>query len=191
MREYLPLTRDDRNRLIGEGTGFVGARLDSVRYHYLPHVDEAEYAGGENGFDDDLVAVELSFGESGRKTLTWATLGVHEGLSLLEDSDYDGVSVGTVDVTSRAGWREHVGLRIDSVAASWHVSDESYPESIWSLRLGFAESSVVIALGGLNPELDYIPDELVVIFAEDLARRFRPPYVKASSWGEPIDPSER
>lgn len=81
----------------------------------------------------------------------------------------------------RDAWREYIGDRIISVAASWQVSGEDCPESLWAVRLSFAGGSIVIALGTAYPHLDYQPDELVVVFDMSLARSYKPMHVSDSS----------
>lgn len=186
MIEYSTLTKKDFARLVEPGAGIIGARLEAVRYFYLPQIDSHEYEGSEAGVDSDLMAVELDFGSSGRRTITWATLGECEGLSLLEDDGYSDVANGSLDASSRPGWHEQIGQAVESVAASWQDSGDDCDDSVWALRFGFSSASVVVALGGANPEIDYFADELVAIFQADRAQRYRPSHVDTSAWGEPV-----
>lgn len=179
-----PVTRADCAAL----ASLKGARLSGVTYHYLPPVDGTYYAGGEMGVDCDLAAVELGFGDSGITAITWAMDGELEGLGILSGESYSGVGTEVLDAADREAWREHIGERIISVAGSWQISGEDCPESLWSVRIGFAAGSIVIALGAA-PDMDYMPNELVVVFDMSLARSYKPRHVSDSSWGAPIEPT--
>jgi hypothetical protein len=162
------------------------ARLSGVAYHYLPPADGAYYAGGEEGVDTDLAAVVLHLGDRGTTTITWAMSGEIEGLAILEGESYSGIGLEILDAADRDAWRQHIGCRITSIAASWQISGEDCPESLWALRISFAAGSIVIALG-TAPTLDYMPNELVVVFDMSLARSYKPSHVTDSSWGAPIE----
>jgi hypothetical protein len=114
--------------------------------------------------------------------------GELEGLAILGGEPYSGIGTEILDAADREAWRQHIGNRITSIAASWQFSGENCPESLWSLRISFASGSIVIALG-TAPVLDYMPNELVVVFDMSLARSFRPRHVSDSSWGAPIEPT--
>jgi hypothetical protein len=163
-----------------------GARLSGVTYHYLPPPDESGYSGGQTGVDCDLAAVELDLGERGTTTITWAMSGPFEGLAILTGESYAGVATETLDAADRDAWRDFIGSMITSVAASWQISDAKNPESLWAARINFAAGSIVIALGEATPDIDYMPDELVVIFDMALARSYKPHHVNESAWGTPI-----
>lgn len=177
-----PVTRADLVAL----ASLKHARLSGVTYHYLPPVDGTCYAGGEKGVDCDLAAVDLHLGDRGTTSITWAMAGELEGLAILKGESYSGTGTEVLDASDRHGWREHVGERITSVAASWQISGEQCPESLWSVRISFATSSIVIALG-TAPDMDYMPNELVVVFDMSLARSYKPKHVSDSSWGAPIE----
>ncbi|KAA3607479.1 MAG: hypothetical protein DWQ01_14920 [Planctomycetota bacterium] len=179
-----PFTRADCARL----ASLKDARLSGVTYHYLPPVDGMYYTGSEKGVDCDLAAVDLDLGDRGTTAITWAMTGELEGLGILEGESYSGIASEVLDAADRKAWREHIGNRITSVAASWQISGEDCPESLWSIRLNFASGSIVIALGKA-PDLDYMPDELVVVFDKSLARSYKPIHVSDSSWGAPIEPT--
>jgi GNAT superfamily N-acetyltransferase len=179
-----PITRADCATL----ASLKDARLSGVTYHYLPPADGTYYAGGEEGVDCDLAAVDLHLGDRGTMAITWAMAGELEGLAILERESYSGIGTEVLDAAEREAWREHIGARITSVGASWHISGESCPESLWALRLSFAVGSIVIALGTTYPRLDYMPDELVVVFDLSIARSYKPRHVSDSSWGAPIEP---
>jgi len=183
--EPTPITRADCAALVS----LKDARLSGVTYHYLPPSDGMYYAGGETGVDHMLAAVDLHLGDSGMVAITWAMAGELEGLAILNGESYSGIGTEVLDAADREAWREHIGKRITSVAASWQISGENCPESLWAMRLSFAVGSIVIALGTAYPRLAYQPDELVVVFDMPLARSYRPRHVSDSSWGAPIEPT--
>jgi hypothetical protein len=179
-----PVTQADAAAL----SALIGAQLEGVTYHYLPPADGPSYAGDGDGSDGDLTAVVLDFSNRGRTTITWAMLGELEGLAILdEDEPYSGLADGVVDASHREAWGGHIGDSVISVGAAWQVSGDDCPESLWAVRLGFSTRSIVIALGIADPDLVYLPDELVVIFDQSLAASYRPRHVRDSSLGRPIE----
>ncbi|HWH96613.1 MAG TPA: hypothetical protein VNT03_22310, partial [Baekduia sp.] len=135
----------------------------------------------------DVSAVVLDLGDRGRRTITWAMAGELEGLSILGDeASYSGLADETLDASNREAWRGSVGEAITSVAAAWQVSEDGSPETLWAIRLDFSAVSVVIALGTADHDIEYMPDELVVVFDAALARAYRPPHVSESAWGQAL-----
>lgn len=177
-----PITRAECAAL----ASLKGARLSGVKYHYLSPADGAYYDGGEEGVDCDIAAVVLDLGERGTTSITWAMAGELEGLAILEGESYSGMGSEVLDAAGREAWRYHIGRSVTSVAASWQFSGAGCPESLWAVRINFAGDSVVIALG-TAPDMDYMPDELVVVFDAAIARSYKPAHVNDSSWGSPID----
>ena len=179
-----PITRVDADVLTSV---FVGAQLGVVTYRYLPPADASGYVGGGEGLDADLAAVVLDLGNRGRGTITWAMDSDLHGISVLGDDSYTDLAAGFVEATSRGAWRGHVGDTITSVGAAWQVSGDRCPESLWALRLDFSAGSVVLALGTDYPEIDYAPDELVVVFDPVIAHAYQPRHVNGSAWGERLE----
>lgn len=184
-----PVTRAGAGALASATTGIVGAHLRAVNYHYLPPVDGSGYAGGGDGVDADLVAVVLDLGDRGHRTITWAMDGELEGISILgDDASYSDLVAKSVEASNRQAWRDHIGGIITTVGAAWQISGDGCPESLWAMRLDLSAGSIVVALGTAYPEIDYMPDELVVVFDPVLAHAFRPPHVSDSAWGRTIEP---
>lgn len=186
MNRPTPITRADSAAL----ACLVGAQLVGVTYRYLPQADGPSYSGGGDGFDADLAAVVLDFADRSRRIVTWAMLGEFEGLAILSDAaSYSGAADEILEANDREAWRVHHGDTIMSVGAAWHVTGDDCPESLWAVRLDFSVGSIVIALGTADPNLDYMPDELVVVFDNALADSYRPRHVSESSWGNRIEPA--
>jgi hypothetical protein len=183
-----PVTRADVGALASATMGLVGAHLKAVSYRYLPPAGGSAYAGGGDGVDADLAAVVLDLGDRGRRTITWAMEGELHGISILgDDESYSDLVAKSVDASGREAWQDHIGGAIKSIGAAWQVSGEGCPESLWAMRLDLATGSIVVALGTDYPEIDYMPDELVVVFDPELAPAYRPPHVSESAWGRTIE----
>ena len=91
-------------------------------------------------------------------------------------------------MTAAAGaepWRSVIGRPLTDVATVWHQPGESPDRYLWSVRLCFADDkSVVLALGAPRAgDLEYMPDELLVIKDPHLARMFRIPGATQPAWG--------
>jgi hypothetical protein len=134
-----------------------------------------------------MAAVDLDFGKRGTTAITWAMAGELQGLAILPGESYAGIATEILDAADREAWRDLVGHKITSVAASWHISGADCPESIWAIRISFAVGSIVIALGAACPDIKYMPDELVVVFDMSLARSYKPHHGSESAWGGPIE----
>ncbi len=184
MNAIKPLTRAVAEAPKSVVADFVEARLSSVTYHYLPSAAGPAFAGGNEGVDSDVTAVVLDLGERGHRTVTWAMNGELEGLSILgDDVSYEGQADQVIGVDKRQAWIGAIGERIESVGVAWQISGDGCPETLWAMRLDFPSRSVVIALGTADEEVDYMPDELVIVFDSELARAYRPPHVSESAWG--------
>lgn len=182
-----PVIRTDAGTLASVATEMAGARLRSVTYHHLPPAHTSEYAGGGDGVDADVTAVVLDLGEHGRRTITWAMAGEVEGIAILgRDVPYSGLADKVIEASDREAWRDRIGDTITSVGAAWQVSGDGCPESLWAVRLDFLAGSVVVALGTVGDGIEYMPDELVVVFDARLAAAYRPRQASDSSWGRPI-----
>ena len=179
-----PMEKPQFDSIASGENGIVGSHLSAVRYHYLPAADEAGYPGAGEGVDSDISAVVLEFGDRGRRTITWAMQREVQGLSILgNEVAYAGLADETVQATDREAWRSHVGERVAWLGTAWHVSADGCPETLWALRLDFSAGSVVLALGSSNPAVEYMPDELVVLFDRKLAQTYRPRHAADSAWG--------
>lgn len=163
-----------------------GKTLTSVTYFYLPPDDKDEYLGGLEGVDFMLTAIRLDFGLDGYLMITWSTPGYVEGLSVVNDKPYPGGSYLVLDASKRAAWSRHIGTKVAAIGASWQTMWTNGIKTLWALRLDFGGESVVVALGKANPVLSYIPDEIVVVYDENIARSYRISEAKFSAWGEAI-----
>jgi hypothetical protein len=165
----------------------LGKPIAAISYHYLFPAGGKQYAGGEQGLDSDLAAVVLDLGSHGTVLITWAMIGEWQGLVIIPRASYPELG-GTevLNASSREGWRELVGHEIVGIGASWQISGENCPESMWALRIDTTAGSIVIALGYAAPEVEYMPDELVVIIDPTIAHSYQPEHVDDSAWGSAL-----
>jgi hypothetical protein len=176
--------------IASSATGFVGARLGAVTHHYLAPADGCGYSGGGDGVDADIAAVVLDVADRGRRTMTWAMEGGLEEIAVLGDQESCSSRADTIAVASaREAWRDHIGSTITAIGAAWHVSGDACPESVWAIRLDFLSGSVVVALGAVNHAIEYMPDELVVLFDRARAEAYSPRHVTGSAWGKRVEPT--
>lgn len=137
------------------------------------------------------MGVELQMGPGVTVRIRWAMTNFNEAITLrrhTRHNESDGLKM--INVSDAAEWRLLLGEVITEAAATWHVPNEYATETVWSIRLAFGKvGSVVIALGECDYKtrrISYIPDSLVVIFDEVLAREYEPPASIGSSWGSLI-----
>lgn len=122
-------------------------------------------------------------------TISWERDYLVEGLAVLvEEAPVQMVDpdLSPVAVAEMEEWKPFIGRSMVGVAAGWHVSEESCPPSVWSLRFTNTEGrSLVVALGGCGHEggVRYHPDSLLVIFDEETARSYQTFASLGSAWG--------
>lgn len=124
--------------------------------------------------------------------LIWLMEGVKEGLALVLGEPIDlprGGPAKKLPATQFTEWQNRLG-EITTIGLAWHFPDEAAPQTIWSWRLGIRNgTNVTISLGEWKAgtgNLTYQPDNVVVIFQEDIARRYRIPASEEPAWGSPI-----
>jgi hypothetical protein len=164
----------------------AGKVLSGVEYFYLPSTESDEYECELNGIDCMLTAVRLDFGIDGFMLITWSTPGSIEGLSVAQGMPYPGNSYLVHDACKREAWCNHIGTKVVGLGASWQTLWMAALDTLWALRLDFESGSVVVVLGEVNPVLTYIPDEIVVVYDESMARSFRLSDASSSAWGEAL-----
>lgn len=181
--------RDDL-RLIDLANLLRGERLISARY-LLP----SGMGWGGGGDLDHVHEVDMGvelLTESGiRLELSWSTPGVGEGLVIAFGAVMDcseGQRLSSVDVSRDDQWSAILGYSVESVAIAFCFHDFTSSMRPWSFRLGLSgSSSVTIALGEIREgRLQYMPDNIVVIFDEATAQLYVVPNSPESAWGEVI-----
>jgi hypothetical protein len=168
----------------------VGKSLKRVRYAASEFAIPEVYSS-YTGFDIVLKGVELTT-SSEVVTVMWMMDGVREGLGFVLDPDeqfYEDENLHTLDMSNEPRWTSLLHQSVSSTGASWQISDENAPRSIWSFRINFRNGrSVAIALGEsneLSTGLIYQPDSVAVIFEEPIARRYRILASAEPAWGSP------
>jgi hypothetical protein len=189
-----PVTANDIESLRAWAAGLNSRRLVGVRYWYWP---DTEWPNGWSIDGVDEVAMEISFALDNGSTavIAWAMAGFDQGVGENQGLALRLVarpfkpregSLVPIEATELPQWAPLIGRKIVDVGAGWHVSDAGHPETVWSVKLTFDNSiSVVVALGELERgSLHYLPDYLVVIFDEDLARTYGQP--GRTAWGDRV-----
>lgn len=134
------------------------------------------------------MGIELTNSSGWRSQFRWVMDDVQEGLGIAEtpDDDHDVAPLSLLDVSAEREWAPLLRRPITHVALAWHRPAEDALEAVWSVRLGFDSDEVVIALGEAADDREticYMPDSIVVIFDEDVARSYEPLSSLGSSWG--------
>jgi hypothetical protein len=168
---------DDRNRIAAIMAAFDGGKVASVDY-VLP--TGARWPDGrrhDQVHEVDL-GVEIVLDSGLVVCISWAMAGAVEGLSLSVRAVGDTASptnlTQTIDATELQQWRSLVGRSLNLDGAAVHLPEEGDHVAVWSVRLSAGQSeSVVVALGEATEQgLAYLPDSLVVIFDEEIARSY-------------------
>jgi hypothetical protein len=113
--------------------------------------------------------------------------GAVEGLAVAVDSNSGqrlSDDVTRVDVGDLGEWQPFIGKPLAVSGIATHIPDGTNRATVWSLRIAAEASSFVIALGewtGTRPE--YLPDSIVAIFDEAVARAYVIPDNPVSAWG--------
>jgi hypothetical protein len=120
----------------------------------------------------------------------WAMAGANEGLyaGLLSQTkrDPDPALLRQLDVSELPQWKPFLTKPLMLRGMASHVPFETDRATVWSLRFETSDGAkVVIALGEWTETgLQYLPDGLVAIFDEAVARGFTIPDNPGSAWGE-------
>lgn len=170
---------------------FEGFTIERVQY-LAPRATQQESVTGGVGFDQAESGVQLT-GKDGRsRTIRWAQDGFDEELWIGEESKTEHHQLWSPDVRALevGTWSEvATGAVIDHVSVSWqHIGPSRF--SVWAVRLTMGGASVVVSLGERDFESgrpSYIPDCILVIFDEQVARSYEPRASSASAWGSSSD----
>ena len=186
--EPATLHRSDDPRLSAISAALVGERLVAARYAVPAGVSWEGYGGLEHVHEVDM-GVELVT-ESGLVLgLSWSTPGREEGLSLALDRAGECPSnelIDLVDVSGQSEWSRVLGRLVEVVGVSFHVHADDSSIRPWAFRIGASGgTSVTVALGEVSDNvLRYMPDNIVVIFDEAVAREYQIPSSSQAAWGE-------
>jgi hypothetical protein len=186
--EPATLNGSDDPRLTALSAMLVGERLVSASYCVPAGVRWENYGDMEYVHEVDM-GVELVT-ESGLVLgLSWSTPGREEGLSLGLDRRGECPSnelIDLVDVSRLSEWSAVLGRLIETVGVSFHVHADDSSTRPWAFRIGASGgSSVTVALGEVSHgALRYMPDNMLAIFDETIARDYQIPSSSQSAWGE-------
>jgi len=186
--EGLPiLFAEDQRRLNTIAGVLKGSEVSRITYA-IPAEGPWPSGRAQNNVHEIDDGVELLTPGDG-VVVRWAMSGRVEGLSveLLSEASYhpDHALIRRLDVSEFTQWQPFLGRPLFLRGIATHVPDGTDRATIWSLRFeSSGEAKVVIALGEwtrAGPE--YLPDTLVAIFDEAIARSFRIPDNPISAWG--------
>lgn len=141
-----------------------------------------------SGFEHAESGVVLIGADGQCRTIRWSQNGFDEGLWVGAGGPTDdGAWVPDVKSVGVLSWaRRGLGNGVVRVVPVWQeVGDSRY--SIWSIRLELTVGAVVVALGERSFETGrptYIPDCVLVIFDEEVARQYKPLANTCSAWAE-------
>jgi hypothetical protein len=132
------------------------------------------------------MGIELHWDRS-HSELKWIMAGEREGVAAVfdqTDADLRNDQVQPSPVPDESRWRKAIGAVVTGVGVSWHQPTGDIA-AIWSVRLEFSfDPSIVVALGEWRDgAVHYIPDQIVVIFDAEIARRYVIPAGEEPAWG--------
>lgn len=186
VQPWLALSGGGR-QLIDLRRSLVGLGLESARYVMPSEVGWPGYHRDAQIHEIDM-GLELVTSSGSVLAFSWAMRGIDEGLAIelrksVERPAVD-ADLARIDVSPLPEWRNVLGRSVEGTAVGWHVPNEGSASMPWSFRLDFGAANVVIALGEVvDWEVDYLPDSLVVIFDESVARSYCVTSESGSAWG--------
>jgi hypothetical protein len=140
------------------------------------------------GFDVSDVGVELRDDDGRPISAVWRMEGFIEGLAFgpgTAEEEHGLYPLAATDVSREREWEARLGRPVVDVRTAWHIPNEGCPEAVWGVQLVFDGGlQVMLALGqpGGRGDVEYQPDEVVVIFDSDLARGYRVPASTSVDW---------
>src|ERR1700674_4290433 len=181
-------TPDERRTVESRLRGMVGRFLRRVNY-LDPDTADPWRIKAHPGFDAASMGVEFHW-DAGANELKWMMEGEHEGVAVVFDqtpADLSKDRTKSVPVPDETHWRRAYGAVVMAVGVSWHRPSADV-DAIWAVRLDFSSGqSIVVALGELRDgTLQYIPDQLVVIFDTAIARSYLIAAGGEPAWGHNI-----
>jgi hypothetical protein len=182
-----PVYEGDQD-LIGRVSGALGVELTAVKY--LMPVGTI----WPRGRADDKVhevdhGLQLFTRAGAVVSVSWAMDGLIEGLCLEVRSEPVNASsddlIAAIDVTGLQEWGPLVGRPLRLTGLATHIPSGTNRATVWSVRFESTNAAnVVIALGEADgPSLGYMPDNILAIFDESVARAFFIPGNSVSAWG--------
>ena len=166
-----PLLRESFEAVADSLGDLVGQPLARVAYA-MPTGFAWEHDVSIPAIHEAELAVMLDFG--GRITrLDWAQSGPDEGLALQMDSEFP-AQWTLREVSNVPAWSRLVGTPLGGVTLVWHQADAQAATTALAAGFRFLNgASVTVALGELaGGRPCYLPDQIVVLFDEDVARRY-------------------
>lgn len=171
---------DEIRVLIGKGIHEVGylypAGIHGISVDSSSRVHEVDHG------------IRLVVADGVMVTLMWQMDGVCSALSVVAGDGHDaGITdlVESYDVSDSPAWAPLIDRRIINVGVAWHTSERGCSVTPWAFRFEVGENRrFVVALAEMRGGvLAYIPDNIVAIFDDDVARSYTCMGSKTSSWG--------
>lgn len=183
-----PIRRQDRVIRDELSAAVVGRGLWNVVYFVPPGLERVE----EDSVGDAIHLVDMGVSlvlDGLTINLAWSMDGPEEGLAVATDPldpMFFGRSAVPIDANGISPWPSRLGHTIEGIAWAWHQPCDDCPDLLWALRVDFgAPGSAVIALGDVEDGTPrYMPDSLLILFDEDVARSYAIPAGEGSSWGQ-------
>lgn len=194
MLEILPWTvrKAGSAAYLKVAESIVGAKLSGVRY-FIP---DGNSWPGDLRKDRDVHEVDhgVELRLSGRifVRIRWEMRGPdYEGIGVKVDNEriaWESDSVKNVDVSYSSEWRTLIGRRIERIGIASHSPSGQHWSAPWSFRVDLSgDAAFAIALGeDCDGILEYMPDNIVVIFNERLGVSYRIADSLESAWGEAL-----
>ena len=167
--------RNDYGALARLRRTLIGDKLHRVGYSLLPNIAWTANRTADGVHDADT-GVELSFRSgavlSAMWWMEWPCEGLTAHLRSTEDESPWGTNVLT-DVSQTKQWRPLLGGKVRALEVAWYQPHYACAEMLLAARLQIRQTNVVLALGeATDSGINYISDEVVVIFNEDIASQY-------------------
>jgi hypothetical protein len=176
----LVLKHDELGQVCDQLAMLIGRSVKRVLYGMSERVE------GDFDFSSALIhevdlSVVLDF-DGIQLRVDWAQSGSDEGLALQFNSDVPSEWVWN-EVRTEPGWASIIGSELIAIDLFWHHAESVASKTVLGIRFRLSSGrSVTIALGEIyEDQLSYIPDNLVVAFADSVATT----YLDASEGGNP------
>lgn len=177
----------NREPLTDAMRAIIGKEIREVAYLYPAGIQELPVDCASRVHEVDH-GIRLLMEDGVVVTLMWQLDGVCSALCVVPGSGHDaGITdlVDSYDVSAIPVWASMINQMITNIGVAWHSSEDGCPVTPWALRFEVGDNQrFIVTLAEMRDgRLAYIPDNIAVMFDDNIASSYKCAGGETSSWG--------